>query len=107
VRPWTPGTGPGVAEGHVAIYTDAHTLIEAVGNPGVYEGEQDYDSYEWAGYTTYGLMPDVDYSGVEDWGDTNQSATWYVAVDSQGYLRVNGPDRSGGWWDAGWKWHGP
>jgi len=100
VKPWD-----GWSEGHVAIYADAHTLIQAVLNPGVYEGEQDYDSYNWAGYTTYGLMPDVDYSDVQGWGDVNQEATAYVAVDAQGYLRLNGPDWSGGWWDAGWKWH--
>lgn len=102
VRPWDPGSG---AEGHVAIYTDAHTLIQAVLNPGVYEGEQDYDSYQWAGYTSYGLMPDVDYSGVADWGNTNKEEVWYVAIDAEGYMRVKGPDWSGGWYDAGWKWH--
>ncbi len=104
VKPWDPYTG---AEGHVAIYTDAHTLIQAVLNPGVYEGEQDYDSYNWAGYTTYGLMPDVDYDGLEIQGNDNLQATAYVAVDAQGYLRLNGPDWSGGWWDAGWKWNNP
>jgi hypothetical protein len=107
VKPWEPGTPPGQSEGHIAIYTDAHTLIQAVVNPGVYEGEQDYDSYAWAGYTTYGLMPDVDYSGVADRGNINKEDVWYVAVDSEGYMRVKGPDWSGGWYDAGWKWHAP
>ncbi len=104
VIPWDPGTG---AEGRVAIYTDAHTLIQATLASGVWEGEQDYDSYQWAGYTTYGLMPDVDYSELADYPQTNQEAVWYVAVDAQGYMQVNGADYSGGWWDAGWQWHGP
>lgn len=50
-------------------------------------------------------MSDVDYSGVEDWGDINQQTTWYLAVDSDGYMRGNGLDSSGGWYDTGWKWH--
>ena len=104
VVPWDPSTG---AEGHVAIYTDAHTLIQATATSGVWEGEQDYDSYAWAGYTSYGLMPDVEYGDVEDWPQTNQEEVWYVAVDAQGYMRVKGPDYSGGWYDAGWKWHPP
>ncbi len=103
---WYLGTRAG-AEGHVAIYTDAHTLIQATATSGVWEGEQDYDSYAWAGYTSYGLMPDVEYGDVEDWPQTNQEEVWYVAVDAQGYMRVKGPDYSGGWYDAGWKWHPP
>lgn len=56
--------GPyGSAQGHVAMYTDEHTLIQATSMYGVNEGEQDYDSHQWANYYIYGLMPDVDYSG--------------------------------------------
>lgn len=79
-KPWTPGTQPGVAEGHIALYTAEHTLIQAVPGWGVYEGEQDYDSYTWAGYEVYGLMPDVDYSAegvIEDAGWWSPVRVWF------------------------------
>lgn len=54
VIPWDPSTG---AEGHVAIYTDAHTLIQATLSSGIWEGEQDYDSYQWQGIRDMASCP--------------------------------------------------
>lgn len=74
VKGWQPGTAPGVAEGHVAIYIGEHELIQASPGLGVNEGATDYDTYWWAQYAAYLEMPDVDYS--EDTTDTNTGEDW-------------------------------
>jgi cell wall-associated NlpC family hydrolase len=118
--PTTPGVpgaicvNPGIwrggyGQGHVAIYTDEHTLIEATDGTGsfagVNEGEQDYDSHQWAGYWLYGLMSDVDYSESIPEPDpghggvvTDPSVNWF-AIDSNGWVRLGGPDAD---WSGGW-----
>lgn len=100
------------AQGHIALYTDEHTLIQAtdgVGSfAGVNEGEQDYDSHQWANYLVYGLQPDVDYSehtGGNN-GETQPAPSWqWIALDARGYLRADGPDWSRGWYDSEWAYH--
>lgn len=102
---WRGGSG----QGHIACYTDSRTLIQATdgqGNfAGVNEGEQDYDSYKWANYWLYGLMPDVDYSEYIEPvqpGHENvvidPSVNWF-AIASDGVVRLGGEnvDWSGGW----------
>lgn len=76
VHPWQAG----VTEGHIAMYTDTHTLIQSVPGQGVWEGEQDYDSHRWADYWLYALMPDVDYSDASPQPSTEvwtPAQTWY------------------------------
>ena len=98
---WRGGAG----QGHVALYSGAHTLIQAtdgVGSfAGVNEGEQDYDSHGWANYWLYGLMPDVDYSEyIDDAPDPVPALSGpprWVSIDRDGWYRADGPDWSKGW----------
>lgn len=62
VHPWEEG----LTEGHVALYTGDHTIIQAEPTGGVWEGDTDYGSHAWADYWLYGLMPDVDYGNVPE-----------------------------------------
>ncbi len=104
VHPWQSGMGAG-NEGHVAMYTDEHTLVQSVPGTGVYEGEQDYDSHAWADYWLYALMSDVDYSEYPGGDDVPLQTEWYLAVTREGWVQLNGGDWSGGWWDSAWVWH--
>lgn len=65
-----PYTGPALADqGHVAIYVDEHTVIQALVTPGVTDSYTDTQTYSWGGsteFTVYGLLPGVDYSGTEE-----------------------------------------
>jgi cell wall-associated NlpC family hydrolase len=60
LRPWSGGVGD-LSEGHVALYTGAHSLLQA-DHRGVNELDTDTVSQSWAGFTVYGLLPNVDYS---------------------------------------------
>ncbi len=82
--------GPG-AEGHIAMYTDAHTLIQSDGVNGVWEGEQDHDSTTWAYYLVYGLMPDVDYSDAQPTAEPPETTAVSTAV--------SGPWQQRGWFE--------
>lgn len=99
---WRGGSG----QGHIAIYTDEHTLIQATDGQGVFAGvneqEQDYNSHEWAKYWIYALMPDVDYSdslGSQAPGVAEKALAHprWLSVDQSGWYRADGPDWSGGW----------
>jgi hypothetical protein len=61
-----PYTGPALRDqGHVGIYVDEHTLIQALYTPGVTDNFTDAETYSWGGsteFTVYGLLPGVDYS---------------------------------------------
>lgn len=89
----------GIGQGHIALYTDEHTLIQSDSSRGVNEGEQDYVSHGWVegGYWLYGLMPDVDYS--DESADPTPTApelpTWF-GVGADGVVRL------GGDWSQGW-----
>jgi cell wall-associated NlpC family hydrolase len=98
---WRGGSG----QGHVAIYTDEHTLIEATDPAGVWEGEQDYDSHQWAAYWLYGLQPDVDYSESIKEPDpgyggvvTDPSINWF-GIGDDGIVRLGGKNVD---WSRGW-----
>lgn len=60
LRPWGGGVA-NLEEGHVAIFVNEHSLIQA-DHRGVNEYDTDYDSQSWAGFTVYGKLPGVDYS---------------------------------------------
>jgi hypothetical protein len=99
-----------LAQGHISIYTDEHTLIQATDGQGswagVHEGEQDYDA-GWANYWLYGLMPDVQYGGVaqpETMAVTPEEVpsvatefevNWF-GIGADGYVRLGG-DYAKGW----------
>lgn len=101
-----------LAQGHISIYTDEHTLIQATDGKGsfagVNEGEQDTDA-GWANYWLYGLMPDVSYE-TRDAGDmpvppseipsvaTEVEVNWH-AITSEGWWRLGGKDVD---WSGGW-----
>ena len=106
-KPWTPGTGPSAAEGHVALYVSEHQLIEATPYGGVVEGNYDYDVNNWADWEVYGLMPDVDYDGVDDYIAAAVPSPW-LSPDDQGYMMVNGARwKSNGWCWMPESWHPP
>lgn len=118
VKGWQPGTAPGVAEGHIAIYTTEHDLIHASPGFGVHESGTDIDTYWWAQYAVYLEMPDLDYSGGTDNAtDTTPprgapgrapGTPWqWLAIDAEGWARFDGPDYSRGWFDTQWQWHEP
>ena len=56
-------------QGHIAIYVDEHTLIQALTfngtpSPGVTDDYDDITTYNWGGdtlFTRYGFLPGVDY----------------------------------------------
>lgn len=111
--PWRGDTV--LPQGHIAIYTDEHTLIQATDGEGswagVHEGEQDYDA-GWANYWLYGLMPDVIYEGVVDVPDMAvapeeipsvdpdpnpdpaERVNWY-GINGQGYVILGGSQEKG------------
>jgi len=100
VRGWTPDTAPGVSEGHVALYVGEHELIHASPGLGVNRGMTDIETYWWAQYAVYGLMPDVDYSeaperepGTEP--ETAEVVNWF-GIGADGVVRL------GGDWSRGW-----
>lgn len=99
----------GYGQGHIAIFTDEHTLIQATdgqgGFAGVNEGEQDYDSHGWANYWLYGLMSDVDYSEyiqpVQPGHENvviDPSVNWF-AIGADGIVRLGSKDVD---WSGGW-----
>lgn len=99
---WRGGSG----QGHIAIYTDEHTLIQATDGAypfnGVNEQEQDYDSHKWANYWIYALMPDVDYSeslasGAPEVVENSISVPRWLSIDKDGWCRADGHDWSRGW----------
>lgn len=98
---WRGGSG----QGHIVLFSDEHTLIQAtdgVGNfAGVNEGEDDRETVSWWTPWVYGLMPDVDYSEVIDDAPEPVPALnrpRWVSVDRDGWLRADGPDWSRGWY---------
>ena len=98
-------------QGHIAIYVDDHTLIQALGR-GTTDAWTDTETWSWGGsteFTIYGYLPGVDYSGEEYSGTRQPGITdWeYIAADIKGYLCVNGSDWRGGWFDKQWNWHPP
>lgn len=101
-------------QGHIAVYVDSHTLIQAIGS-GVTDAYSDQETYAWGGSTAfevYGFLPGVDYSkGGDDGSGQSQpaaSARWrWIAIDRDGWLRADGPDWSRGWFDTEWKWRRP
>jgi hypothetical protein len=109
--PWRGDTV--LAQGHISIYTDEHTLIQATDGQGswagVHQGEQDHDA-GWANYWLYGLMPDVNYEGVEAQPEmsvtpqevpsvaTEYTVNWF-GIGADGVVRLGGErvDWTGGW----------
>jgi hypothetical protein len=93
---WRGGTG----QGHIAIYTDEHTLIQATDGAGDYAGvnewEQDGSSHQWAGYWIYGRLPGVAYG--EGVVDIPVVGPRWISIDKDGWLRADGPDWSRGWY---------
>lgn len=100
-----------LSQGHMSLYTDEHTLIQATDGigawAGVHEGEQDYNA-GWANYWLYGLMPDVDYGSgageVEvpaeeiDSVATEEVINWHgIGEDRIWRLGGEGVDWSRGW----------
>src|SRR5215217_5701408 len=76
---YRPYRGPELgAQGHIALYVDEHTLIQALGGIqprffGVTDRFTDKETYSWGGntlFTVYGFLPGVDYSGRPEVGTT-------------------------------------
>lgn len=86
-----------VHQGHVALYTGEHQIIQSLVNPGVTEAYTDTQTHEWEGcrFEWYGFMADVDYS---DAGDVSPGAEfpawrrngWYEQEDDLN-LTYHGP----------------
>ena len=72
------------AQGHIALYVDEHTLIQALAGTqprffGVTDKFTDKETYNWGGntlFTVYGFLPGVDYSGGSSNGTTPASNTY-------------------------------
>ena len=72
-------------QGHIALYTGEHQLIQAITTAGVTEAYTDYQTYLWpeCNFDIYARIPGVDYSGnvqptppaAPDW----QTYGWYEA----------------------------
>jgi cell wall-associated NlpC family hydrolase len=85
-------------QGHVALYTGEHQIIQALVNPGVTEAYTDVETSTWAccGFTWYGFMNDVDYYDAEDEATPPPPAPawqrngWYQIEDNWD-LTYNGP----------------
>jgi hypothetical protein len=82
---YRPYRGPELgAQGHIALYVDEHTLIQALGGIqprffGVTDRFTDKETYSWGGntlFTVYGFLPGVDYSGRPEVGTTHASDTY-------------------------------
>lgn len=100
------------SQGHVALFTGEHQLIQSLVNPGVTEAYTDAETAQWVGceFEFYGLMSDVDYSGEGQGGEENGSGeqSWqWISIDGSGWLRAHGADWSGGWFDEKWTFHRP
>jgi len=114
-----PYQSPAVgSQGHIAIYVDEHTLIQALHTNGVTDQFTDAETYAWGGdtaFTTYGFLPNVDYSAAGDTtkgGAPGVTAPKWLAIGAQGAVVANGSDYSLGWYDTGydkgdWSFHGP
>jgi hypothetical protein len=52
------------AQGHIALYTGKHTIIQSINYPGVTEDYTDSETYTWheCDFQWYGFIPGVDYS---------------------------------------------
>lgn len=107
-----PYAGPAWEDqGHIAIFVDDHTLIQALGR-GTTDAWTDTEAWGWGGsteFTIYGYLPGVSYEGGEQGGESNgsgQQQPWqWIAIDQQGWLRADGSDWSNGWWDSEWVFH--
>lgn len=110
----SPYLGDSLAnQGHVLLYTGAHSTIQALYSDGVTEK---YTDQQTAGFLTlsyYGKVPGVDYSGDNSVPPSPFiTAPSWVAINEDGMLVANGQDYSLGWYDTGyarndWSWHGP
>jgi len=73
------------AQGHIALYVDEHTLIQALAGTqprffGVTDQFSDKETYNWGGntlFTVYGFLPGVDYSGRPKDGTTTHAPNTY------------------------------
>lgn len=78
---YKPYSGPALADqGHIAIYVDEHTLVQALFRDGVNDFYTDAETYSWGGgteFTIYGYLPGVDYGdGTEEPPVEEDEATW-------------------------------
>jgi hypothetical protein len=77
-----PYSGPALADqGHVGIYVDEHTIIQALFTSGVTDAYTDAETWSWGGateFTTYGFLPGVTYDGTvtPDPGGGGDESTW-------------------------------
>lgn len=97
VKGWTPGSAPGVAEGHIVIYTGEYEIIHCTPGRGVVEGDTDYGTFPWAQYEVYFEPPWLDFCDSSE--ISVQSSPW-IAPDHNGHLVLNGS----GWARHGWFW---
>lgn len=88
----------GISEGHIAVFVDDQYLIQSESTNGVWAGEHQVHSNNWAGYQLYAKMPDVDYSGAKSDVDITENSKPYMAIDSDYNFVYNGHDWSKGWW---------
>jgi hypothetical protein len=109
----TPYEGSALAQqGHVLLYTGAHSTIQALYSDGVTDQYTDTDTAGFLELRYYGLLPGVDYSGAAAPGGERVTAPKWLAIGRDGTLVANGDDYAGGWYDTGWRrgdwsWHGP
>lgn len=101
-------------QGHVLLYTGAHSTVQALYSDGVTTRYTDYETADFLSLTYYGLMPDVDYSGSPDLSDSPRLVLppKWISIGADGSMVAEGADYSCGWYDTGykkgdWSWHGP
>lgn len=83
-----PYSGPALRDqGHVAIYVDEHTIIQALWTDGVTDAYTDAESWGWGGaseFTVYGFLPGVTYGvnePVEDVPMWKKYGYWQYSSD--------------------------
>lgn len=101
-------------QGHVLLYTGAHSVVQALFSDGVTERYTDYETADFLSLTYYGFMPDVDYSGSPDVSDSPRLVLppRWISIGAEGSMVAEGADYSRGWYDTGykkgdWSFHGP
>lgn len=78
-------------QGHIAIYTGEHYIVQSITSGGVTNDWTDYETYPWpeCHFTLYGKIPGVDYSGstssspdsVSERPSWDHGAGWYEVFE--------------------------
>lgn len=82
------------AQGHIALYTGEHQLIQSINYPGVTEGYDDHETYAWrqCDFDWLGYIPGVEYLGGDGEQPTSAVLTPELLVKSMTSRSFAGPD---------------